>query len=147
LTVSVIWCRTGSHVGDSRKWPIRNTVHSDYTILQAPGDRMAAARSALISALYERGSVILAPSKTFAERGWVLGDVVVAAAILDRLLHHSHVIGIRGESCRRREKKRAGPMIDVQWIDLRTPLTRAQRLGLSVAEAMEWENRQLCAEA
>lgn len=33
---------------------------------------------------------------------------MIATAILDRLLHHSHVISIRGESYRLREKKRAG---------------------------------------
>jgi hypothetical protein len=33
---------------------------------------------------------------------------VIATAILDRLLHHSHVLNIRGESYRLREKKRAG---------------------------------------
>jgi len=38
----------------------------------------------------------------------VLGDPVIATAILDRLLHHSHVLNIRGESYRLREKKRAG---------------------------------------
>lgn len=35
-------------------------------------------------------------------------DAVVATVILDRLLHHSHVITIRGDSYRRREKRRAG---------------------------------------
>jgi hypothetical protein len=38
----------------------------------------------------------------------VLGDPVIATAILDRLLHYSHVLNIRGESYRLREKKRAG---------------------------------------
>jgi hypothetical protein len=38
----------------------------------------------------------------------VLGDAVIATAILDRLLHHSHVLNIRGESYRLREKKQAG---------------------------------------
>jgi IstB-like ATP binding protein len=33
---------------------------------------------------------------------------VVATAILDRLLHHSHVVTIRGDSYRLREKRRAG---------------------------------------
>ena len=41
-------------------------------------------------------------------RGEVFGDPVVATAILDRLLHHSHVITIRGERYRLREKRRAG---------------------------------------
>jgi DNA replication protein DnaC len=38
----------------------------------------------------------------------VLGDPVVATAILDRLLHHSHVVTIRGDSYRLREKRRSG---------------------------------------
>ena len=80
-----------------------------------PCDRTAAtALFALISARYERGSVILTSNKAFAEWGEVLGDVVVVTAILDPLLHHSHVINIRGESYRLREKKRAGLMIGAQ---------------------------------
>ena len=64
-----------------------------------PYDRTAAtALFALISARYERGSIILTSNKGFAEWGDVLGDAVIATAILDRLLHHSHVISIRGES-------------------------------------------------
>ena len=42
------------------------------------------------------------------EWGSVFGDPVVATAILDRLLHHSHVITIRGDSYRLREKRRSG---------------------------------------
>jgi hypothetical protein len=38
----------------------------------------------------------------------VFGDLVVATAILDRLLHHSHVVTIRGDSYRLREKRRSG---------------------------------------
>jgi len=72
-------------------------------------DRLGAtALFTLISARYERGSIILTSNKGFTEWGDVLGDSVVAAAILDRLLHHSHVLNIRGESYRLREKKRAG---------------------------------------
>ncbi|NLN18160.1 MAG: ATP-binding protein [Firmicutes bacterium] len=59
---------------------------------------------ALISARYERGSVILTPNKAFAEWGEVLGAVVVATAILDWLLRHSHVINTRGQSYRLRGK-------------------------------------------
>lgn len=74
-----------------------------------PYDRQAAtALFALVSARYERGSIILTSNKGFSEWGEVLGDAVIATAILDRLLHHSHVINIRGESYRLREKKRAG---------------------------------------
>jgi hypothetical protein len=40
--------------------------------------------------------------------GPVFGDDVLAAAILDRLLHHSHTLMIQGESYRLRQKKKAG---------------------------------------
>ncbi len=74
-----------------------------------PYDRQAAtALFALISARYERGSIILTSNKGFVEWGEVLGDAVIATAILDRLLHHSHIVNIRGESYRLREKKQAG---------------------------------------
>jgi hypothetical protein len=47
-------------------------------------------------------------NRSVGERGEVFADPVVATAILDRLLHHRHVITIRGESYRLREKRRAG---------------------------------------
>lgn len=62
----------------------------------------------LVSARYERGSIILTSNKSFANWGEVFGDPVIATAILDRLLHHSHVVNIRGESYRLKEKRRAG---------------------------------------
>lgn len=80
-----------------------------------PCDRLAAtAFFALISARYERGSILLTSNKAFAEWGEVLGDAVIATAILDRLLHHSHVLNIRGDSYRLREKKRAGLLGPIQ---------------------------------
>lgn len=62
----------------------------------------------LIAARYERGSILLTSNQSFGEWGEVLGDPVIATAILDRLLHHSHVISIRGESYRLREKRKSG---------------------------------------
>jgi len=74
-----------------------------------PYDRLAStALFTLVSARYERGSIILTSNKGFAEWGEVLGDNVIATAVLDRLLHHSHVLNIRGESYRLREKRQAG---------------------------------------
>ena len=74
-----------------------------------PYDRLAAtAFFSLVSARYERGSILLTSNKGFGEWGEVLGDPVIATTILDRLLHHSHVLNIRGESYRLREKKQAG---------------------------------------
>ena len=62
----------------------------------------------LVSARYERGSIILTSNKGFGEWGELLGDTVIASAVLDRLLHHSHVLNIRGQSYRLREKRQAG---------------------------------------
>ena len=62
----------------------------------------------LVSRRYERGSVLITSNRSVGEWGEVFGDPVVATAILDRLLHHSHVLTIRGNSYRLREKRRAG---------------------------------------
>ena len=62
----------------------------------------------LISARYERGSVILTSNKSYGEWDSVLGDAVMATAVLDRLLHHSTTINIRGESYRLKERRKAG---------------------------------------
>jgi DNA replication protein DnaC len=62
----------------------------------------------LISRRYERGSMLITSNRAVGEWGTVLGDQVVATAILDRLLHHSHVLTIRGDSYRLREKRRSG---------------------------------------
>ena len=62
----------------------------------------------LVSRRYERGSMLITSNRSVGEWGSVFGDPVVATAILDRLLHHSQVITIRGDSYRLREKRRAG---------------------------------------
>jgi DNA replication protein DnaC len=62
----------------------------------------------LVSRRYERGSLLITSNRSVGEWGTVFGDPVVATAILDRLLHHSHVVTIRGDSYRLREKRRAG---------------------------------------
>ena len=74
-----------------------------------PYDRESAtAFFALVSARYERGSIILTSNKGFGEWGEMLSDNVIASTVLDRLLHHSHVLNIRSESYRLREKRQAG---------------------------------------
>ncbi|CAN7632279.1 IS21-like element ISSme2 family helper ATPase IstB [Pararhizobium sp. LjRoot235] len=61
----------------------------------------------LVSRRYEKGSILITSNRSVGEWGTV-GDAVVATAILDRLLHHSTVITIRGDSYRLREKRRSG---------------------------------------
>lgn len=62
----------------------------------------------LISRRYERGSIILTSNRGIGQWGEVFGDTIIATAILDRLLHHSTVVNIKGESYRLKEKQRAG---------------------------------------
>ena len=52
--------------------------------------------------------MMITSNRSVGEWGEVFGDPVVATAILDRLLHHSQVVTIRGDSYRLREKRRSG---------------------------------------
>ena len=54
----------------------------------------------LITRRYERGTLIVTSNKSFTEWGGVLGDDVLATAILDKLLHHCDVLAINGPSYR-----------------------------------------------
>lgn len=62
----------------------------------------------LVSRRYERGAIILTSNQSLGAWGDVFGDAVIATAILDRLLHHSITVNIRGDSYRLREKLKAG---------------------------------------
>lgn len=62
----------------------------------------------LICARYEKGSMILTSNKSFGEWGELMGDTPLATAILDRLLHHAHVVNIRGQSYRMKTRAKAG---------------------------------------
>jgi DNA replication protein DnaC len=74
-----------------------------------PLDRMAAQfLFQLVSRRYQRGSIILTSNKSYGDWGDIFADQVLAAAILDRLLHHSTTVNIRGQSYRLREKRKAG---------------------------------------
>jgi DNA replication protein DnaC len=74
-----------------------------------PLDRLAAQfLFQLVSRRYQRGSIILTSNKSYGDWGDIFADQVLAAAILDRLLHFSTTINIRGQSYRLREKRRAG---------------------------------------
>jgi DNA replication protein DnaC len=56
----------------------------------------------LMSRRYEHASTIMTANKSFDEWGGVLGDEVMAAALIDRVLHHCHIVNIRGNSYRMR---------------------------------------------
>ncbi|WP_425505073.1 ATP-binding protein [Sulfurimonas indica] len=65
--------------------------------------------SAVFCERSEKGSTILTSNLVFSKWTQVFaGDKVVTTAILDRLLHHSHIINIQGDSYRLKEKKESG---------------------------------------
>ena len=57
----------------------------------------------LMSRRYEQASTVLTSNKSFEEWGEIFGDEVMAAALIDRLLHHCHIVNIRGNSFRMRQ--------------------------------------------
>ncbi|MGH3574224.1 MAG: IS21-like element helper ATPase IstB [Pseudonocardiaceae bacterium] len=58
----------------------------------------------LLCQRYEHRSTIITSNKTFADWGQIFGDVSLAGALLDRFLHHSHVLNMKGESYRMRSR-------------------------------------------
>lgn len=62
----------------------------------------------MVSRRYEKGSTIFTSNKTYSEWGEILGDNVIASAVLDRILHHSITLNIKGESYRLKARRRAG---------------------------------------
>jgi len=58
----------------------------------------------LVSSRYERASLIVTSNKPFGRWGEVFGDDIVAAAMIDRLVHHAEVIALKGDSYRLRNR-------------------------------------------
>jgi len=62
----------------------------------------------LVARRYEHASLIVTSNKSFLDWGEIFNDPVLATAVLDRLLHYSTTLNIKGESYRLREKRKAG---------------------------------------
>jgi DNA replication protein DnaC len=60
----------------------------------------------LLCKRYEHRSTIITSNKAFADWGQIFGDDVIAAAMLDRFLHHCHVLNLKGESYRMKSRNR-----------------------------------------
>ena len=58
----------------------------------------------LVSSRYERASLIVTSNKPFGRWGEVFGDDVVAAAMIDRLVHHADVVALKGDSYRLKDR-------------------------------------------
>jgi len=63
----------------------------------------------LVSARYERASMIVTSNKTFSAWGEIFGDDVTAAAMIDRLVHHAEILALKGDSYRLRDKDLGSP--------------------------------------
>lgn len=63
----------------------------------------------IINKRYETGSIIMTSNLTFSQWQSVLNnDEALTAAVMDRLIHHSHIININGDSHRLKQKRKAG---------------------------------------
>ncbi len=63
----------------------------------------------LVSARYERASMIVTSNKPFSAWGEIFGDDVVATAMIDRLVHHAEILSLKGDSYRLRDKELGSP--------------------------------------
>jgi DNA replication protein DnaC len=59
----------------------------------------------LVSSRYERASLIVTSNKPFSGWGEIFGDEVVAAAMIDRLVHHAEILSLKGDSYRLKDKE------------------------------------------
>jgi DNA replication protein DnaC len=67
----------------------------------------------LVSRRYERASMIVTSNKPFSAWGEIFGDDVVAAAMIDRLVHHAEIVALKGDSYRLKDRDLArGPVVE-----------------------------------
>ena len=59
---------------------------------------------ALVARRYERGSIVVTSNRSFEQWGEILGDAMVAATLIDRIVHHATMISLKGKSHRLRER-------------------------------------------
>ena len=58
----------------------------------------------LVSSRYEQASLIVTSNKPFSAWGEIFGDEVVAAAMIDRLVHHAEILSLKGDSYRLKDR-------------------------------------------
>ena len=102
-----------AHQNNTIKRKMRKYINPHILIIDEIGYRKMEDAAAhfffqIVSERYEKGAIILTSNKSYGAWGDIFGDSVLATAILDRLLHHSTTINIKGESYRIKEKKKAG---------------------------------------
>jgi DNA replication protein DnaC len=78
----------------------------------------------LMSRRYEHASTVLTSNKGFEDWGEVFGDDVMASALIDRLVHHCHIVNIRGNSYRMRQHTDLQQLLSPQPPPARRPTPR-----------------------
>ncbi len=63
----------------------------------------------LVTRRYERASMIVTCNKPFSGWGEIFGDDIVAAAMIDRLVHHAEIVALKGDSYRLKDRDLARP--------------------------------------
>lgn len=81
----------------------------------------------LLSRRYENASTVLTGNKSFDEWGEIFGDDVMAAALIDHLVHHCHIVNIRGNSYRLRQHVELARLLDGSPTDRRPRRQEASR--------------------
>jgi hypothetical protein len=61
-------------------------------------------QAGLVSRRYERASLIVTSNKPFSAWGEIFGDEIVAAAMIDRLVHHAEILALKGDSYRLKDR-------------------------------------------
>lgn len=98
---------------------LRRYIHPEVLVIDEVGYTRLTPEQAhhlfeLVTARYERGSILLTSNTSFAEWGNLLGDEVLATALLDRLLHHAEVLAINGNSYRMKDRLPPGTSFSQQ---------------------------------
>ena len=83
----------------------------------------------LMTRRYEHASTVLTSNKGFEEWGEIFGDEVMAAALIDRLVHHCHIVTIRGNSYRMRQHTDLWHALHTTKIPNRPPPAAARLSG------------------
>jgi DNA replication protein DnaC len=91
----------------------------------------------LMSRRYEHASTVLTSNKSFEEWGEIFGDEVMAAALIDRLLHHCHIVNIRGNSYRVRNLSHLWKQPDPREAESPDPRRRRRRSSRLQEEGRE----------
>jgi DNA replication protein DnaC len=91
---------------------VRRSLHPHVLVIDEVGYVRLTSQQAqqlfeIVVARYERAPIILTSNRSFADWGTLLGDEVLATALLDRLVHHAVVLNITGRSYRLKEREEA----------------------------------------